>query len=118
MALWVDYKKIKAEVRIEDLLKRYGLMEGLTNKGDNLVGKCPIHKGTNPTQFHASVVKNNFNCFGDCHGGGNVIDFVAKMEAVDIRKAGMLIQEWFSIEAKRPSTKTIKEKDQAAIPVI
>lgn len=103
MAQWVDYKKIKTEVRIENLLKHYDLLGGLTEKNGNLVGKCPIHKGTNPTQFHASVAKNNFNCFGDCHGGGNVIDFVAKMENVDIRKAGMLIQKWFDIEAKRPS---------------
>ena len=105
MAKWVNYKQIKEKVNIENLLKHYGLVDQLVRKGDNLVGNCPIHKGTNPTQFHASVVKNNFNCFGDCHGGGNVIDFVAKMENVDLRKAGMLIQDWFSIEAKRPSTK-------------
>ena len=80
MAKWVDYKEIKSKVNIEDLLKHYSLSGGFTRKGDNLVGCCPIHKGTNPTQFHASIVKNNFNCFGDCHGGGNVIDFVAKME--------------------------------------
>lgn len=105
MAKWVDYKEIKAKLSIEDLLKHYGLVDQLTRKGDNLVGKCPIHKGSNPTQFHVSIAKNNFNCFGDCHGGGNVIDFVAKMENVDIRKAGMLIQDWFDIKAKRPSKK-------------
>ncbi len=103
MAKWVDYKAIKSIVRIEDILKHYGVADQLTRKGDNLIGTCPIHKGTNPTQFHVSAVKNNFNCFGDCHGGGNVIDFVAKMENVEIRQAGMLIQEWFDIKAKRPS---------------
>jgi DNA primase len=105
MAKWVDYKQIKEMVSIEDLLKHYGLLDQLKRKGENLVGNCPIHKGTNPTQFHASIIKNNFNCFGDCHGGGNVIDFVAKMEKVDLRKAGMWIQDWFDIKAKRPSTK-------------
>ncbi len=115
MAKWVDYKKIKSEVNIEDLLKHYDLSGKFTRKGDNLVGCCPIHKGTNPTQFHASVVKNNFNCFGDCHGGGNVIDFVAKMENVEIRKAGILIQDWFGIKAKRPSTK--KDEKPSALSV-
>lgn len=113
MAKWVDYKKIKKDVCIEDVLKHYGVVDQLTRKGDNLVGKCPIHKGTNPAQFHASTVKNNFNCFGDCHGGGNVIDFVAKMENVDIRKAGMLIQDWFDIKAKRPATK--KDEKQSVL---
>lgn len=108
MAKWCDFKEIKTKVSIESVLEHYGLINTFTKKGDNLVGKCPIHKGTNPTQFHASLAKNNFNCFGDCHGGGNVIDFVSKMEGVDIRQAGLLIQDWFGIKAKRPG----KEKDE------
>jgi DNA primase len=95
MATWVDYKEIKQRVRIEQILAHYGLLEKLKRKGDNLVGSCPIHKGKNQTQFHVSLAKNNFNCFGDCHGGGNVIDFVAKMEGVDIRQAALKLQAWF-----------------------
>src|SRR5712691_7309304 len=95
MATWVDYKELKQRVKISAVLGHYGLMENLKRKGENLVGPCPIHKGTNATQFHVSLVKNNFNCFGDCHGGGNVIDFVAKMEGIDIRAAALKLQEWF-----------------------
>ena len=95
MATWVDYKALKQRVKIHDVLGHYGLTEQLTPRGQNLVGACPIHKRTNRTQFHVSLVKNNFNCFGDCHGGGNVIDFVAKMEGVDIRAAALKLQEWF-----------------------
>jgi DNA primase len=82
-------------VRIADVLACYGLTDTLRRKGENLVGPCPIHKGTNATQFHVSLAKNNFNCFGDCHGGGNVLDFVAKMDSVDIRTAALKLQEWF-----------------------
>jgi DNA primase len=114
MAKWVDYKVIKQDVRIKDILKRYNLLDQLTQRGENFVGKCPIHKGTNTTQFHVSITKNNFNCFGDCHGGGNVIDFVAKMEGIEIRKAGMLIQDWFDIKAKRPSG---EKEDSGSVPV-
>src|SRR5215210_852984 len=95
MATWVDYKEIKQLVRIDQVLLQYGVLERLKRKGENLVGPCPIHKGTNTTQFHVSLAKNNFNCFGDCHGGGNVIDFVAKMEGIDIRAAALKLQEWF-----------------------
>ena len=95
MAPWVDYKDLKQRVKISDVLGQYGLTDTLTRKGENLVGPCPIHKGANATQFHVSLAKNNFNCFGDCRGGGNVIDFVAKMEGLPIRDAALKLQEWF-----------------------
>src|SRR5712691_6365106 len=99
MATWVDYKELKQRVKISAVLGHYGLMENLKRKGENLVGPCPIHKGTNATQFHVSLAKNNFNCFGDCHGGGNVIDFVAKMEGLALRQAALKLQEWFGVGA-------------------
>lgn len=109
MLNWVNFKEIKEKVWIGKVLDHYGLLKELNRKGDNLVGACPIHKGTNTTQFHVSLAKNNFNCFGDCHGGGNVIDFVSKMENVDIREAGALIQEWFSIKPTKQQKKDEKE---------
>jgi len=92
---WVDYKEIKAKVSMEMVLKHYGLMESLKASGSSLVGCCPIHQGSNARQFSVNTKKNIFNCFGDCGGGGNVIDFVAKMEKVDLRKAALLIKNWF-----------------------
>jgi DNA primase len=105
---WVNYKEIKSRVRIDQVLARYGVLDTLTGKGDNLVGTCPIHKGTNPSQFHVSLAKNNFNCFGDCHDGGNVIDFVAMMDGgdksrpEDVRGAALKLQEWFGLAFERP----------------
>jgi DNA primase len=109
---WVDFKRIKAEVGIAEVLEHYGLMANLKkSKRDNLVGTCPLHNGTNPTQFHVSLAKNAFHCFGDCHGGGNVIDFVAKMEGgISIRAAGLRLQEWFGIEPERSQKKGKEEK--------
>ena len=83
MKAWVNYKEIKARVTIEQVLDRYGVLGKLREKGDELIGCCPIHQGTNANQFHASRTKNNFMCFGNCHGGGNVIDFVVMMEGGD-----------------------------------
>jgi DNA primase len=117
MATWVDYKELKARVKIDDVLAHYGLVEKLKRKGENLVGPCPIHKGTNATQFHVSLKKNAFHCFGDCHGGGNVIDFVAKMEGGDIREAALKLQAWFgsgegkSAPVSAPSTRSIGEQE-------
>ena len=92
---WVDYQEIKAKVSMEMVLKHYGLMESLKASGSSLVGCCPIHQGSNARQFSVNRGKNIFNCFGDCGGGGNVIDFVAKMEKVDLRKSALLLKNWF-----------------------
>ncbi len=61
---WVEFKEIKRRVKLAEVLEHYGLLDKLKRKGDNLVGPCPIHKGSNPSQFHVSLSKNNYNCFG------------------------------------------------------
>ena len=95
---WVDFKEIKEKVSMEDILDHYGLLKGLKRKKDELVGFCPIHdeKHYNKNAFSVNTSKNNWHCFS-CGAGGNVLDFVAAMENVDIRQAGVLIQKWFGI---------------------
>jgi DNA primase len=105
---WVNYKEIKASVKMDQVLERYGVLGELREKGDELVGRCPIHKGSNASQFHASRTLNIFHCFGNCHEGGNVIDFVVMMEGGDkkngddVRAAAMRLQEWFGLTFERP----------------
>ena len=106
---WVDFKQVKDTVSMEMLLDHYGLIDKFKRKGDNLVGSCPIHKGSNKSQFHVSLQKNNFHCFGDCHSGGNILDFVAGMEDVDIRAAALLIQDWFNIKPERNNNDSGKD---------
>lgn len=117
MAKWVDFKTIKEKVSIESILDHYGLLGKMKRKDTThaLVGPCPIHKGTNQNQFHVSLTKNNFNCFGDCHGGGNILDFVAKMENTDIRSAAVKIQEWFNIEPNSPQEDNTKDTPKAEL---
>jgi DNA primase len=105
---WVNYKSIKTRVKMEQVLEHYGVLGDLHEKGDSLVGRCPIHKGSNTNQFHVSRTKNNFMCFGNCHEGGNVIDFVVMMEGGskkngnDVRAAAMRLQDWFGLAFERP----------------
>ena len=95
---FVDFKAVKAVLTMERVLDHYGLMDKFTRKGDNLSGPCPIHKGTNPTQFRVSLSKNVFNCFSECKHGGNALDFIAKMENVSIHAAALKAVEWFHID--------------------
>jgi DNA primase len=105
---WIDFKEIKQKVTMEMVLKHYGLWGSLKRSGDNLVSCCPIHKGSNPRQFSVNSKKNIFNCFGNCKSGGNVLDFVSKMEGISIREAGLFLQGRFlSTPIKQSSQKPI-----------
>jgi len=100
---WVDYKALKESVTMEMVLTRYDLLQTLRVSGSSLVGCCPIHNGHNSRQFVVDTEKNIFNCFGNCGGGGNILDFVAKKENVSIRQAALLIKKWFeSVDVKTP----------------
>lgn len=70
----VNFKEIKARVSMVQVLEHYALMDSLRQSGDRISGPCPIHQGTNPTQFRVSISKNCWNCFGNCGRGGNVIE--------------------------------------------
>jgi len=95
---FIDFRAIKAAVSMEQALEHYGLKDKLRPIGnDGLTGCCPIHKGTNPTQFRVSRSKNCWKCFSDCLGGGNVLDFISRMEGVPIHSAALLAAEWFNV---------------------
>ena len=95
---FVDFKAVKSAVSMEQALQHYGLLEKLKRSGDNLTGACPIHRGSNPTQFRVSLGKNLWNCFSDCKGGGNVLDFIAKMEDISIHAAAVKAVDWFGLD--------------------
>lgn len=108
-APFVSFKDVRAAVSMIQVLEHYRLMETLRNRGnDALTGPCPIHRGTNPTQFRVSLSKNCWNCFGACKGG-NVLDFVAAMEGVEIRKAALLLVEWFTLQSVSGGQNTSSE---------
>ena len=84
---FVDFKAVKAAITMEQVLEHYGLLDKFKRGSDSLSGPCPIHKGSNPTQFRVSISKNVWNCFSECKHGGNTLDFIAKMDNVSIHAA-------------------------------
>lgn len=78
-------------------MARYGVLETLRRAGGQLRCACPIHRGSNPRQFIVDPNKGLWRCFGDCDRGGDVIAFVAAMEAIEAASAARLIAEWFAL---------------------
>ncbi len=90
-----DYAALKSAVTMEQVLDHYGLLERLRPHGDELRGVCPLHKGSNPEQFHVNRSENVWYCFGDCQQGGTILDFVSRREGVGLRRAAVLLNDWF-----------------------
>ena len=99
---FIDFRAVKREVTMVQVLEHYGLMSRMKQNGDSITGACPIHDGENPTAFRVSISKNCWNCFSQCGCGGNVLDFVAKREKVSLLKAARLLVEWFNLNIETP----------------
>ena len=95
---FVDFRAVKAAITMEQLLGHYKILEQFKRTGESLNGPCPIHKGSNPTQFRVSTTKNIWNCFSDCEHGGNALDFICKMEKCSIHAAALKAIEWFNLD--------------------
>jgi DNA primase len=107
---FVDFKAVKAAITMEQVLQHYGLLEKFKRGTDSLNGPCPIHKGSNPTQFRVSISKNIWNCFSECKHGGNVLDFIAEMENVSIHAAALKAIEWFNLDPEAMAASNGKDE--------
>ena len=118
---FVDFKAVKAAITMEQLLQHYGILDQFKRGTDSLNGPCPIHKGSNPTQFRVSTTKNLWNCFSDCEHGGNTLDFIVKMEKCSIHAAALKAIEWFNLDpeamaASDDKSETAEPKTSAPAP--
>jgi DNA primase len=124
---FVDFRAVKAAITMEQLLEHYTLLDQFKRSGDSLSGPCPIHKGSNPTQFRVNVRKNIWNCFSECKNGGNVLDFITRMENVSIHAAALKAIEWFHLDpeamsgssgeaAKHPSEAKARDNSSRPMP--
>jgi len=110
---FVDFKAIKTQITMEQILEHYGLRDTFKKSGDSLSGPCPIHKGINPTQFRVSISKNIWNCFSECKHGGNALDFIARMENITIHAAALKAIEWFGLDPESLSIESDAEPEKA-----
>ncbi len=68
-----------------DIVAVIGQYVGLTPAGENLKGLCPFHADTKPS-LTVSPARQLYYCFG-CGEGGNVFNFVMKMEGLTFGEA-------------------------------
>src|SRR5262245_46739095 len=108
---WVDFKFIKQTVSMQMALAMCGIQIRRVSP-DYLRGRCPLPPHTSQRSSQSFIVntgKNAWVCQSDsCMAaragrvGGNILDFVASMEACSIRDAARKLQDWFAISRSRP----------------
>ena len=74
--------EVRDRIDIEQVVSR---AVRLTRRGTRLVGLCPFHSEKTPS-FQVSPDKGLYHCFG-CKAGGDVFDFVMKIEGVEFPRA-------------------------------
>jgi hypothetical protein len=75
--------QIRACLNLTDVITSYGVV--LHPHGRRAVGLCAFHIERTPS-FTVFTEQQKFHCFG-CHFGGDVIDFVARIEGISLRDA-------------------------------
>ncbi len=115
---YIDWKKLKARVSLREILAHYGLLGELTDTAHGFEGVCPL---CGSKAFKVNVEKNAWFCFGTCkaeakakgeQAGGNILDFVARMERVSVKEAAARIVAWFP-EEKGGNEPMQKQEDAA-----
>jgi len=109
---FVDFRDIRTRITMEQVLEHYGVLPTFKRTGNRLSGPCPIHGGSNPSQFRVDTEKNIWNCFSECKHGGNTLDFIARKENISIHEAAIRACEWFNIPLEE-----VKTSGQSALEV-
>lgn len=80
-------RELKRIVTIERFLQERGIQ--LRQRGDRLVGPCPLHGGDNQNAFVVSPDKNLWYCFTGCSSGGDIVELVRRLDGSDYRHAAI-----------------------------
>jgi DNA primase len=107
---YVDFGHVKEHASFERVLEHYNLK--LTGRGTQRAVLCPFHQERRPS-CKIELARKIFHCFG-CGQKGNVLEFVAKLDATDLRAAAMKITTVCAIAPAPPRSDDRPARQPAA----
>jgi len=86
----LDFKRLRAEADFTVILGSYDIdLKKDGTRPEQLKALCPFHEDKDPS-LKINTAKNIFHCFV-CEAKGNILDFVMKMDGVEIRPAALKV---------------------------
>lgn len=95
MVVFISFREVKANVRIEQLISYLGIE--MHKEGKHYRGACPFCLSKDNRALYFDVDKDLWYCHGKCRVGGDVISFVAYFEQIGTRDAAQRLYRDFHI---------------------
>lgn len=100
-------EEVKSHNDIVDVISQYVTLQ---RKGRNFFGLCPFHNEKSAS-FSVSPDRQIFHCFG-CNVGGNVFNFIMKIENVSFVESVQMLAERVGIKLPTVSGTIDEEKEK------
>jgi DNA primase len=109
----VDFKFLRDQVTMEQVLQHLGLLAGLRGGGQQRRGPCPVHSQPTDAErtFSVHLGKDVFRCFhADCGVGGNVLDLWAALHRLPLFEAAVHLAETFKLPRNREEEPVVRAR--------
>ena len=101
-------EEVKARLDIVETVGSY--VPTLRKSGRTYKSVCPFHNERTPS-FTVDPERGTWHCFGACSTGGDVIEFVRRIEGLDFREALKRCAERAGIELRPPTPRERQQRE-------
>ena len=99
---------VKARLDIVDTVSGY--VPNLKKSGRSYKALCPFHNERTPS-FTVDPERGSWHCFGACSTGGDVIEFVRRIEQLEFPEALRLCAQRAGVELRPPSRREQQQRE-------
>ena len=101
-----DIAEVREKARIDDVVADYVTLRNAG--GGSLKGLCPFHDEKSPS-FHVTPARGFYHCFG-CQAGGDVIDFVMKIDGLTFAEAVERLADKVGVQLRREDGDALEQR--------